>query len=113
MYKILGILNILIFFLIVYPYITFLLTDISPQNNKLFSYIDFPNIFTLYNIFRPIGAFLISTDNHKYSLIPTVIFFCLTILFLIKSPAITWRYNRFSKGFFCALGWFIICRFFN
>jgi len=111
--KIVGIINLIIFLFIVYPYTMFLLTDISPQNRKLFAYVDFPNCFTIYNIYRPIAAIIISTNNHQYVIIPTVMLFCTLILFIIKSPVITWKYNRFSKGFICCLLWLIICRFFK
>ena len=112
-YKIIGAISLLFFILIVYPYTMFLLTDTSPQNNKLFAYIDFPNCFTVYNIYRPIGSLLAATNNHQYSIIPTVMLFCTLFFFIIKSPIITWRYNRFSKGFICCLLWLIICRFFD
>jgi hypothetical protein len=90
---VIGIITLIIFLLIVYPFSMMLLTDLSPENNKIFAVVNFPNCFTILNIYRVIISIMNSTDNGHFIIIPTILFMVLTFFGLISFPFLTWRYN--------------------
>ena len=109
--KALAITMILLFIFVVYGYSMFMMGDLSPQNGRNCAYVGFPNCFTLFNVYRPVVAVMSVNDMRNYAIIPTAIFFILLIALLIRFPLISWKYNKFSQGFFCIILWSILCRF--
>lgn len=103
--------NLLVFLLIVYPFCMFLLTDLSPQNRKLFAVVYFPNCFTVLNIYRPIGALVAATNNAPFAILPAVFLFVGLLALILKYPMITWRSNKLSQAYFSCILWIILCRF--
>ena len=106
----LGAIVLTCFLAVVYPYSMFLLTDLSPQNHKIYAFVNFPNCFTFLNIYRPIAALLVSTNNFHYVIIPTSILFLVLIVGLLKHPIITWQYNRISQSVIASVIWIILIR---
>lgn len=60
----LGVLIFLLYLLIIYPYIMFLLTDLSPTNKKIYSVCSFLNPSTLVHMYKPIAALM--TSSHRF-----------------------------------------------
>lgn len=107
----LGVLTLLFYLLIIYPYTMFFITDLSPQNNKIYSVCAFRNSLTLFHFYKPIAALIISSHKFQYVMIPTGIFFVLLVISLVKLPIITWQYNKLSQSLISWLMWMILCRF--
>ena len=89
----------------------FLLTDLSPQNNKVYACVRFPNCFTFLNIYRPIASIMISTGCQNYMPIPTTLLLIALLFSLLRFPLITWRFNRVSQMFMSAIIWSILFSF--
>jgi hypothetical protein len=101
----------LLFFLgVVYPYSMFLLTDLSPQNGKVFAFVSFPNCFTFLHIYRPVAALMASTSSAQYVIIPTSLLLIVLVVGLLKQPIITWKYNRVSQSAIAVIVWLIFIR---
>lgn len=96
---------------IIYPFSMFLLTDLSPQNNNVYAVVDFPNVFFVLNIYRPVAAIMIAAHHSTYVIIPTAFLFLFITLSLLKLPTITWKFNKISQALVSAIIWTIICRF--
>lgn len=109
--KAIGVVGMLAYLLTIYPYSMFLLTDLSPQNKKVFAYVFFPNCFTVLNVYRPFASIMIATGNFKYCLIPTVLLFILLLFTIFKYPSTTWRYNKVSKAYVACFIWTMLCSF--
>lgn len=106
-----GTVLLLAFLLIIYPYSMFLLTDLSPKNNKIFAVVFFPNCSTVMNLYRPVAAIMTATGNQHYGLIPTLLVFLFLNFAILKYPSTTWRYNKVAKGYFSCYIWTILCHF--
>lgn len=109
--KVLGIVSLVLFFGIVFPYSMFLLIDLSPENKRVYSYVSFPNCFTFINIYRIVASILIATGNSTYSLIVAGFLLLALLVGSIKSPIITWRFNTISQLYVSFLIWTILNRF--
>lgn len=109
--RMIGVATLVMYLAIIYPFAMFLLTDLSPQNNNIYAVVDFPNVFFLINIYRPVAAFIIATNHSNYVIIPTSFLFFFMTLALLKNPAIIWRFNKFSQALASTLIWSILCRF--
>ena len=109
--RIVAIINIILFLGIVYPYSMFFLTDLSPQNNKIFACIMFPNCFTYLNIYRPIAAIMIATDCKNYLPIPSTLILVALMISLLRFPLLTWRFNRISQMLMSIIIWSILYNF--
>lgn len=109
--KIIGISILVVFLVIIYPFSMFLLTDLSPQNNNVYAVVDSPNVLFILNMYRPIASLIVATGHDQYVIIPTVFFFILLLIALLKLPAITWKFNIFSQSLISSILWTILCRF--
>lgn len=109
--KIIGITSLTLFLAIVYPFSMFLVTDLSPKNDRVYSFIGFPNCFTFVNLYRPVVALLIATGNSAYSLIPTSFLFVVLLVSIVRSPVVSWRYNFVSQFYIATLLWTVLYRF--
>ena len=109
--KVIGITSLALFLAIVYPFSMFLITDLSPKNNRIYSFVAFPNCFTFVNIYRPVVALLIATGNSAYSLIPTSFLFVVMLVSIVRSPVVSWRYNFVSQFYIATLLWTVLYRF--
>ncbi len=109
-YKIIGIVNLVIFLFINYFYSMFLFLDLSPHNDKVYAFVSFPNCYTILNVYRPIAAFIAVTDNISYTIVPAVILLLIMVIWMMKYPLITWRYNTISQIFICSILWTILCK---
>jgi hypothetical protein len=86
-----------------------LLTDLSPENEKIFSLVYFPNCFTFLNVYRPIVSIIVATTYHtSLILVLTVIFCVFLIFFIIKYPSISWRCNELTIAYFSSYIWTIL-----
>lgn len=109
-YKIIAILNLVIFLFVNYLYSMFLFLDLSPHNEQVYACVHFPNCYTILNFYRPIAALIAATNNNNYTIVPAVILLFIMVFWLIKYPLITWRYNHMSQIFICSILWTILCK---
>ena len=108
--QVIGALALLLFLGLVYPYSMFLLTDLSPQNGKVFAFVSFPNCFTFLHIYRPVAALIASTSSAQYVIIPTSLLLVVLVVGLLKQPLITWKYNRVSQSAIAVIVCLILIR---
>ena len=87
----------------------FLILDLSPHNQQIYAYLDFPNCFTIVNIYRLIASIIVSTTYKNLTIIPTIILLVVLTFWLVKYPIITWRYNLISQLFISVILWTIVC----
>lgn len=112
-FRIIAMANLVIFLFVNYFYSIFLLLDLSPHNGKVYAFASFPNCYTILNVYRPIAAFIAVTNNINYTIVPAVILFIILVIWIIKYPLITWRYNTISQIFICSILWTILCKIFS
>ncbi len=86
----------------------FLITDLSPQNNKINACLVFPNCFTYLNIYRPIASIMIATGCQKYLSIPSTLILLALVISLLRFPLLTWRFNRISQIIMSTIIWTIL-----
>ena len=101
---------LLLYLLIIYPHSMFLLTDLSPQNNRIYAVVAFPNSFTFLHLYRPIAALMVSCNKLHYVIIPTSLLFLFLAIGLLKCPILTWKHNRVSQSLVSCILWMILCR---
>lgn len=108
--QVLAAIVLVLFLGVVYPYSMFLLTDLSPQNHKIYAFVTFPNCFTFLNVYRPIAALIASTSSAAYVVVPMSVLLIVLVVGLLKQPIITWRYNPISQALISAVVWLIFSR---
>jgi hypothetical protein len=102
--------TVVLYFGVVYPYSTLLLTDLSPYNHRTISSVTFPNCLTLLNIYRPISAFLAVSGCFRSLLVVSASFFALALVFLFRCPVISWKHNQYSRIYLSMVLWSILFR---
>lgn len=99
------------FFLIIYPFSTLFLTDMSPANKNAYSTPNFPNIFYLHNIYRLIAAIVAASNNQQVLLYMTIAYGIIIVSYLLfKYCIITWRFDHISQLYFAIFIWIAVFR---